>query len=263
MSMDERIERIVSSYLATTFAFNVIIDLTDNTCIGLRQNRLEMDPMTFEDVQRQAISTAHPLFIGRLRREMDVQNLKQAYDSMRTIRFEALMKYAVDNEYHWYRVRFTPIADGTGHMIFLFNALPIDDDVRAKAETQTQTFNRTVLRQLLYNYLLVYVIDLSNGMSRLVYSNEGDEYDDYAKGFDEHKDMMEDLMKNYISDDFYSSFKKMYDYDYIKEQLKNKDRLVLIFRDKKNIAYEINITKYPQYDDEEYPIVIFALKTIS
>lgn len=256
----ERMERIVSEYLETTFAFNVVIDLTEDTCYGLRDNT-EFDDMKVSDLKDIALKSVHPLFANRLGNELTMESLLNAHESMRLIRFDMLMKSRLDNEYHWYRVRLTPISEGSGHKVFYFNALPIDDIMRKNELDKTQAFNETVLKQLLHDHILVYVIDLDNEMSKLVYSTDKEDYDNYANKFESHKAMLIDLIENYVSDDFTASVERFTDYSYIRAQLETKDRIVLIFRDKKNKAFEINVTKYSEYADD-YPLIIFAIKEI-
>lgn len=259
----ERMERIISEYLESTFVFNTVVDITENSCYGLRESRQEIGDFTLDELRLRASKIVHPLFANRLQNELDIENLSNAYDNMRLIRFDILMKDSLDGEYHWYRVRLTPIADGSGHKIFFFNALPCDNMMERTERSRTEVFNETVLKQLLYNHILVYVIDLSNDMSRLVYSTNKQDYKEYANRFANHKEMMNDLLSNYVSEDFLASVSKYNDYEYIRSQLETKERLVLIFRDKKNQAFEINVTKYPEYSDTDYPMVIFAIKEIS
>ncbi len=255
-----RMERIVSEYLETTFAFNVVIDLTEDACYGLRDNS-DFEDMKVQELVDITLKSVHPLFASRIKNELSLKNLSDAHESMRLIRFDVLMISRLDNEYHWYRVRLTPISEGSGHKVFYFNALPIDEIMKKNELDKTQAFNETVLKQLLHDHILVYVIDLDNEMSKLVYSTGKSEYDNYASQFESHKEMMRDLIDNYVSEDFVQSVEKFIDYKYIRTQFETKDRIVLIFRDKKNKAFELNVTKYSEYA-KDYPLVIFAIKEI-
>ena len=263
MSFDvRRIEKVISTVICSTFHFNTIIDIDENVCVTFTSKE-DIRERTFDEFLSIARKMTHPLFRNKLESDLNIDNLKQAYDDRRTIRVEALIKGSEgDEEYHWNRLRLIPIDDGSGHTVFFLNFLLIDDDVRKSEENRSEVFNKAVLEQLIYNYILVYVIDLSNGMSRLVYSNDGDEYDTYARQFKSHLEMMNDVCTNYVSEDFQVSFTRFMDYSYIKNQLEEKERLVLIFRDKNGTAFEMTVSKYPEYA-EDYPIVIFALKELS
>ncbi len=263
MKMDrERVERIISKYLGGIFFFNTIIDVNDDYCITFYGEEKSVE-RTFAEFLTAARELLHPLFLNRFESEVTVENLKTCYREDRSLRAEFLMLNKEDGQYHWFRARLIPIDDGTGHEVFFLNALPVDDVVKRNEETRSEMFNKAVIDRLLYNYILVYVIDLSNGMSRLVYSTEGDNYDVYAKTFKSHLDMMKDLKSTYVSDDFILPFERFMDYDYIKKQLdSDKDRLVLIFRDKNGTAFEMLVSKYPEYADD-YPLVIFSLKELS
>lgn len=263
MKMDKaRIEKIISQYLGGIFLYNTIIDATDNYCITFVGEEKTVE-RTFDEFLAKAREIVHPLFLNRFENEMTLENLRRDYAEGRSLRVEVLLINSDDGLYHWYRVRVIPIDDGSGHMTFFCNALPIDDDVKKSEETRSDMFNKAVIDRLLYNYILVYVIDLSNGMSRLVYSTEGDEYDLYARRFKTHLDMMKDLRENYVSEDFKLPFDRFLDYGHIKKQLdSDKDRLVLIFRDKNGTAFEMLVSKYPEYADD-YPLIIFSLKELS
>ncbi len=258
----ERVEKIISKYLGGIFFFNTIIDVNDDYCITFYGEEKSAE-RTFAEFLTEARELVHPLFLNRFESEMNLDNLKACYRESRILRAELLIQNGEDGQYHWYRGRLVPIDDGTGHMVFFLNAIIVDDDVRRNEENRSEMFNKAVIDRLLYNYILVYVIDLSNGMSRLVYSTEGDEYDVYAKAFKSHLDMMKDLKNTYVSDDFLTPFERFMDYGYIKKQLdSDKDRLVLIFRDKNGTAFEMLVSKYPEYADD-YPLVIFSLKELS
>lgn len=262
MKLDpKRIKTIVSSYIGQTFFYNTIIDVTDDYCVTFADSEriVERTLSEFVDVAK---SLTHPLFKSKLESDFSKENLERAFEDRRTIRVEALIKdYSDKGEYHWYRLRLVPIYDDSHNIIFFFNMLRGDDDIKKTENNRSEIFNKAVIEQLIYNYILVYVIDLSNGMSRLVYSNEGDDYDTYARQFESHLDMMRDACDKFISEDFKTSFTRFMDYEYIKEQLKEKDRLVLIFRDKNGTAFEMTFSKYPEYADD-YPIVVFALKEL-
>ena len=263
MKMDRaRVENIISKYLGSIFFFNTIIDVNDDYCITFYGEEKSVE-RTFAEFLAKARELVHPLFLNRFESEVTVENLKTCYREGRSIRAEVLMQNGEDGQYHWFRARIIPVDDGTGHMVFFLNALLVDDVVKKNEENRSEMFNKAVIDRLLYNYILVYVIDLSNGMSRLVYSTEGDDYDIYAKAFKSHLDMMKDLNDTYVSEDFILPFERFMDYDYIKKQLdSDKDRLVLIFRDKNGTAFEMLVSKYPEYE-EDYPLVIFSLKELS
>ena len=263
MKMDHgRMQKIVSAYLDRTFSYNTIIDADEDCCITIHGEE-DYTERTISEFVGEAKKLIHPLFKGRFETELSMDNLRRIYAENRTIRVETLMLGYYDREYHWYRVRIMPVDDGSGHVVFFANALLVDDDIRKTEETRKEMFNKAVIDRLLYNYILVYVIDLSNGMSKLVYSTEGDNYDLYAKSFDSHLDMMNDVYENYLSEDFKVQFKKFMNYEKVKKTLDaDKDRMVLIFRDKNGTAFEMVMAKYPDYE-EDYPLVIFSLKELS
>lgn len=256
-----RVEKIVSSFIDKSFFYNTIIDLTDDYCITFASADRFVE-RTFSEFVDVARSLTHPLFKNKLETDLNIENLKLAYKNRRTIRVEVLIQdFHEKAEYHWNRLRLIPIDDGTGHVVFFLNLLRVDDDIRRFENNRAELFNKAVIEQLISNYLLIYVIDLSNGMSRLVFSNEGNSYNEYAKGFDSHYDMMMDSCEQYVADDFKVSFARFADYKYVSEQLKEKERLVLVLRDKAGRAYEMTISKFPEYSDD-YPVVIFSLKEI-
>ena len=258
----ERVERIISLYLGNTFSYNTIIDVSDDYCITFTGEDKYIE-RTYEEYIKMARELIHPLFLSKFEAEMSPDNLRRIYREKRILRAELLMTDINDSQYHWYRIRIMPVDDGTENMTLFFNALLVDDYVKKTEENRSEMFNKSVIDRLLYNYILVYVIDLSNGMSRLVYSTEGDDYDLYAKRFDTHLEMMQDLFENYLSEDFKVQFKKFMDYEKIKKTLdSDKERMVLIFRDKNGTAFEMVIAKYPEYADD-YPLVIFSLKELS
>lgn len=263
MSFDvRRIEKVISTVICSTFHYNTIIDLDDNVCVTFTSKE-DIKERSFNDFLEIARQMTHPLFRNKLESDLDINNLKQAFADRRTVRVEALIKGPDgDEEYHWNKLRLIPIDDDSGHIVFFLNFLLIDDDIKKSEQNRSEVFNKAIIEQLIYNYILVYVIDLSNGMSRLVYSNGGDDYDVYARQFKSHLEMMNDVCTNYVSEDFQVSFTRFMDYDYIKKQLDEKERLVLIFRDRNGTAFEMTVSKYPEYADD-YPIVIFALKELS
>ena len=263
MMSKERIETIVATFVSTQFLYNTIIDLDDNYCITYNGKGVGYIERTFDEFVDIADELMHPLFKGKLKNELTRPYLKTAFDNKQTLRVEALMMGFDDHQFHWFRIRLVPIDDGSGHTVFFFNVLLIDDDIRKSEENRAEVFNKAVLEQLIYNYILVYVIDLSNSMSRLVYSNTGDDYDVYARQFSSHLEMMNDVCENFISEDFQASFARFMDYAGIKEQLdEGKDRMVLIFRDKRGTAFEMTVSKYPEYAPD-YPLVVFSLKELN
>lgn len=262
--MDQkRIENIISTFVNTQFLYNTIIDIDDNYCFTLTNHGAGYVERTFDEFIQIADQLMHPLFKNKLANELNSTYLREAYNRRQTLRVEALMQGFDDHQFHWFRIRLVPIKDETGHVVFFFNVLLIDDDIRKTEENRAEIFNKAVMEQLVYNYILVYVIDLSNSMSRLVYSNTGDEYDVYAKQFDSHLEMMNDVCENFISEDFQATFAKYMDYEGIKAQLdEGKDRMVTIFRDKRGTAFEMTVSKYPEYADD-YPLVVFSLKELN
>ncbi len=259
----KRIETIVATFVSTQFLYNTIIDIDDNYCITYNGKGVGYIERTFDEFVEIADTLMHPLFKNKLKNELTTQYLKTAFDNNQTLRVEALMMGFDDHQYHWFRIRLVPIDDGSGHTVFFFNVFLVDDDVKKTEENRAEVFNKAVMEQLVYNYILVYVIDLSNSMSRLVYSNTGDDYDVYAKQFGSHLEMMNDVCTNYISEDFQVPFTRFMDYANIKKQLdEGKDRMVLIFRDKKGTAFEMTVSKYPEYADD-YPLVVFSLKELN
>lgn len=259
----KRIESIISTFVNTQFLYNTIIDVDDNYCFTLTNYGAGHVERTFDEFIQIADQLMHPLFKNKLTNELNKSYLKEAYACHQTLRVEALMQGFEDHQFHWFRIRLVPIEDGTGHTVFFFNVMLIDDDVKKTEENRAEIFNKAVMEQLVYNYILVYVIDLSNSMSRLVYSNTGDEYDVYAKQFDSHLEMMNDVCENFISEDFQATFAKYMDYEGIKAQLdEGKDRMVTIFRDKRGTAFEMTVSKYPEYTDD-YPLVVFSLKELN
>lgn len=258
-----RIDTIIATFVSTQFLYNTIIDLDDDYCITFNGKGIGYIERTFDEFFSVADQLMHPLFKGKLTNEFTQQQLKTAFANKKTLRVEALMMGFDDHQYHWFKICLAPIDDGSNHTVFFFNVLLIDNDIARIEKNRTEMFNKTVMEQLIYNYILVYIIDLSNGMSKQVYSNIGDEYDVYAKQFNSHLEMMNDICTNYITEDFQVPFTRFMDYAGIKKQLdEGKDRIVLVFRDKNGTAFEMTVSKYPEYADD-YPLVVFSLKELN
>ena len=121
----------------------------------------------------------------------------------------------------------------------------------------------SVLKQLIHDQILIYIINLENEMSKLVHSRENDEFDRYANKFKDHREMMIHLCDNYIAEDFKKDFARYSDYEYIEKQFASgRDRIVYVFRDVSGRAFELNISKYNDYC-ETYKFVVFSIRELS
>ncbi|NLL63708.1 MAG: hypothetical protein GX241_05675 [Ruminococcaceae bacterium] len=267
LSNYEEMSKKFSKHLLNTFSVSFLLDLTENKCAVLfnREGQPVWEVLYTVDEALEIIADTviHPLFKQRFLDETSKENLMAAAKENRGISFEALCLDKKDNEYHWFVLRLTPCGNYPDEILFTYNALNSDLKVKNREKKRTELFNQTVLNQLISDFILVYVIDLSNEMSRLVLSEPGEEYDIYARRFKDHKEMMTHLYENFIIDDFKRDFFKLMDYDYLKKHFDSgKDRIVYIFRDNRAITFELNIIKYADYA-EDYPLIIFGIKKLS
>ncbi|MDO5448858.1 MAG: hypothetical protein Q4F70_04555, partial [Clostridia bacterium] len=154
--MDQkRIENLMFSFVSSQFLYNTIIDLDDDCCYTLINRDPGYIERTFDEFVEIADTIMHPLFKNKLKNELKRPYLEAAYARGQTLRVEALMQGFEDHQFHWFRIRLVPLKDETGHVVFFFNVLLIDDDVRKTEENRAEIFNKAVMEQLVYNYILV------------------------------------------------------------------------------------------------------------
>lgn len=257
---------ILASFLEKTYAFLSVLDVTAGECVVIYDNTNpeseRKKTIALGEIAEISETFVHPLFIQRFIDEINEANLNKAYQDNKTLEFEMLLLKKLDNKYHWYNLSLSPIKNEIGHAIFIYGIRPADSEVKEREENRSRQFNDIVLQQLIDNYILVYIVDLSSSMSKLVLSRYQDEFDVYANMFTNHKAMMEHLNENYIDPDFKKDFARYYNYEYIKDQLDSgKKRLLFVFKDISSRTFEISISKYPEYRSD-YRLAIFSIREL-
>lgn len=260
-------EKLVYNFLDKNHIFTSIINVTKNKYMIIQYDEKLIpsfpEELSFDDTIKNASSFVHPLFVKSYIENLSREKLVSASKRDESIKLEILHFFKADNKYHWVTVQVTPVTDGSEDVICIYTLIPTDNEVKSREMHRAEFFNRTVIDQLIYNYVLVYIIELNNGMSRLVHSRTGDEYDVYAERFTDHIGMMTDLLQQFISEEYKEGFSKFTDYNYIKQQLScEKDRITYFFKDVSNRTFELMVTKYPEYS-EDYPLVIFGIKELT
>lgn len=264
---NEQINEVVLRYLKRNFLFTAIVNYDDDNCYPVSVNDKALKPLKSDISIKQLLERSkkivHPLFVQRFEEIFSPEVLERAYADDKLLTQELMLKNGTDKQYQWYMIRLTPVKTEDHKRIFFYTCILTDSMIKQREKEKDESFNMSVLKQLIYDQVLVYVIDLDNGMSKLVHSRENDEFDTYANKFKDHKDMMDHLRENFVSDDFKKDFARYSDYEYIEKQFAaGKDRLVYVFRDISGRAFELNASKYHDYS-ETYKLIIFSIKELS
>ncbi len=264
---NEQLKEIILHYLKRNFLFTVIVNCDDDACYPVSINEKALKPtegeITINRLVESSANVVHPLFFQRFKDLFSPKVMEKAYDEDRLLTQELLIKNGISKNYQWYMIRLTPIHTDENKRIFFYTCILTDSIMKQKEKEKDESFNMSVLKQLIYDQILVYVIDLDNGMSKLVRSRKDDEFDIYARQFKSHLEMMNHLYDNFIQADFKKDFSRYLDYGYIEKQFKSeKNRLIYVFRDVSGRAFELNISKYHEYS-ETYKLIIFSIKELS
>lgn len=264
---NEQMKEVILRYLKRNFLFTAIVNYDDDICCPVSVNDKALQPLesgiTVERLMEKSARIVHPLFLQRFKEIFSREVTEKAYKENELLTQELLLKDGVSQQYQWYMIRLTPVHTKENKRIFFYTCILTDSMMKQREKEKDESFNISVLKQLIYDQILVYVIDLENGMSKLVHSRENDEFDRYAKQFKSHLEMMKHLCDNFIQEDFKKDFLRYSDYEYIEKQFENgKNRLIYVFRDVSGRAFELNISKYHDYS-ETYKLIIFSIKELS
>lgn len=264
---NEQVNEVIMHYLKRNFLFTAIVDYEDDFCYPVSVNDSVPEELesgiTVKRLIENSANIVHPLFFQRFKELFSPEITKKAYKDNELLTQELLLKNAENNKYEWYMIRLTPIHNKEHKLIFFYTCIITDSIMKQREHEKNESFNMSVLKQLIHDQILVYVIDLENGMSKLVHSRENDEFDRYANKFKNHQDMMIHLCDNYIAEDFKKDFARYSDYEYIEKQFAGgKERLVYVFRDVSGRAFELTASKNSDYS-ETYKLIIFSIRELS
>ncbi len=265
----ERTDEIILHYLKRNFLFTAIINYEDDICYPVSvDDRLPVSDdiengITIKRLIEDSTNIVHPLFFQRFKEFLSPEVTGKAYEEKQLLTQELLLKNKGDNKYQWHMLRLTPIHNEENKRVFFYTCLLTDTIMKRREYEKDECFNMSVLKQLIHDQILIYIINLENEMSKLVHSRENDEFDRYANKFKDHREMMIHLCDNYIAEDFKKDFARYSDYEYIEKQFASgRDRIVYVFRDVSGRAFELNISKYNDYS-ETYKFVVFSIRELS
>lgn len=253
------------SFLQNKYLYSAVINLTTENCALLSWHS-DLFPSfpascTFDEFVEGTERFIHPMFATQIREHVTRDLLKKTRACNSILSLEVLIFYTSDQNYHWATLEFLPIESDLPDELYVLTVKCTDKERSERERNRESVFNKTVMDQLVHNYVLVHLVDLNSSMSRLVHSIPNDQYEVYAKGFDSHIELMYDVCTSFVQPVFQDEFSKFFNYNNIKKQLKKKESLILVFKDRKNVTFELTVTKYPEYSDDN-ALVIYAIKEI-
>lgn len=260
------ISQLMSSFMAKKYVYTTLLNITDNTYTVLQYtdgpSGFSPQGAYVEGIWNNADKYVHPMFLNQYRETYEIENLKRAYDADEEVHFQFLHLLNSDNKYHWVTKRCTPAHDNSGKRLFICTISNSDEEKAAADKNNQRNFNMAVINQLIYDYVLVHVVELDNSMSRLVHTKFDDFYHAYELQFPSHIAMMKHLCKTYVQPGGKEELEKLIDYSYVKEQFDaGTDRLICYFKDNRDIDFKLTVLKYPDYTADN-PLVIYAIKEL-
>ena len=260
------ISQLMSSFMTKKYLYTTLLNVSDNSYSVMQYSDGPTGISTSGEYTVNILGNvekyAHPMFVKQYRETYSLENLKKAYDADEEVHFQFLHLLSSDNKYHWVTKRCTPVHDNSGQKVFICTVENSDEEKAAADKNNQRNFNMAVINQLIYDYVLVHVVELDSSMSRLAHTKFDDFYHAYELQFPSHIAMMRHLSKNYVQPGGKEDFDKLIDYKYVKTQFDaGADRLICYFKDNREVDFKLTILKYPDYAPDN-PLVIYAIKEL-
>lgn len=257
--------QLMSSFMTKKYLYTTLVNITENTYQVMQYSDGPTgfpQSGTYDFVLENADKYVHPMFLKQYRESFAYDKLLSAYDNDEEIHFQFLHLLNSDHKYHWVTKRMTPVHDNSGQKIFICTVADSDQEKADADKNRQRNFNMAVINQLIYDYVLVHVVELDSSMSRLAHTKFDNFYHTYELQFPSHIAMMRHLSKNYVQPGGKEDLDKLIDYQYVREQFDSgKDRLICYFIDSRNVEFKLTILKYPDYAQDN-PLVIYAIKEL-
>ncbi len=260
------ISQLMSSFMTKKYLYTTLLNISDDSYWVMQYSDgpsgISTNGQYTVNILENAEKYVHPMFIKQYRETYGIENLKKAYDADEEVHFQFLHLLSSDNKYHWVTKRCTPAHDNSGQKVFICTVANSDEEKAAADKNNQRNFNMAVINQLIYEYVLVHVVELDNSMSRLVHTKFDDFYHAYELQFPSHIAMMNHLCKNFIQPGGKEELEKLIDYKYVKEQFESgAERLICYFKDNREMDFKLTVLKYPDYSNDN-PLVIYAIKEL-